>query len=168
MSFNATAHIIQFILAPVVMVSACAILISGMLTQYGAINDRLRAMGRERLELLRALAPASREGTDTTEKLTRERLGQIDAQLPDLLHRHDLVHAAVLLCYCTILCLVASMFVIAVAVVTDSTFAGMAALLFFLGGTGVLLVGVGRMAMEIRTSNRAITYETTRIIQLAG
>jgi len=38
----AVVRIFQFILAPAVMVSACAILIGDMMTQYGAINDRLR------------------------------------------------------------------------------------------------------------------------------
>jgi hypothetical protein len=45
-------HTIQFILAPVVMVSSCAILVGGMLSRYAELKDRLRALARERLDLL--------------------------------------------------------------------------------------------------------------------
>ncbi len=44
---------IATIIAPVVMITACAILISGMLAQYAQINDRLRSVAKERLGLPR-------------------------------------------------------------------------------------------------------------------
>jgi uncharacterized membrane protein YphA (DoxX/SURF4 family) len=44
---------IQLILAPVVMVTACAILLAGLLSRFAALNDRLRLLARERLDLLR-------------------------------------------------------------------------------------------------------------------
>lgn len=54
-----TAHLvattIQEILAPVVMVTACALILSGLITRAQAINDRLRLMDGERLDVLRAL-----------------------------------------------------------------------------------------------------------------
>ncbi|HEY7093305.1 MAG TPA: hypothetical protein VH393_09015 [Ktedonobacterales bacterium] len=53
MSIETITRAIQFILAPVVMVSSCAILLTGILTVYNNLSDRLRAFTRERLELLR-------------------------------------------------------------------------------------------------------------------
>jgi hypothetical protein len=46
-------HAFQFILAHVVMVSSCAILVGGMLTLHGGLNDHLRALAKEQLKLLR-------------------------------------------------------------------------------------------------------------------
>ena len=81
-------QIIQFIVAPVVMISSCALILNGLLARYGAINDRLRLMTHERLELLR---------TDKNDPLTAERVSEIDRQIPILLHRHKQLHDAVLL-----------------------------------------------------------------------
>ena len=49
MNAEMVARIIQLILAPVVMISACAILESGLLGHYASINARLRNMTHERL-----------------------------------------------------------------------------------------------------------------------
>lgn len=44
---------IQPILAPVAMVTTCAILVSGILAHYAVVNERLRSLTHERLDLLR-------------------------------------------------------------------------------------------------------------------
>src|SRR5579859_706139 len=54
MSVEAITRMIQLILAPVVLVSACAIFVGGLLSHYEAINARMRSMARERLELVRS------------------------------------------------------------------------------------------------------------------
>ena len=53
MSAENVTRTIQLILAPVVMITACALLLNGLLSRYDALNARLRIMGRERLDLLR-------------------------------------------------------------------------------------------------------------------
>ena len=107
MDIEMVARNIQLILAPVVMVTSCAILLGGLLGRYAAINDRLRAMNRERLDLWYAGA--------TQDAFHMERLREIDAQMPDLLRRHKFVHNSVLAIFAAILIFVASMFVIAFA-----------------------------------------------------
>ncbi|HSZ40082.1 MAG TPA: DUF2721 domain-containing protein [Trebonia sp.] len=72
----------------------------------------------------------------------RERLAQIDTQLPMLLLRHRLLHNAVLLIYIAVAVLVLSVIAIAVAVTRHSTAAGTAALTLVLAGTVVLLGGL--------------------------
>src|SRR4030088_1604626 len=52
MSADEIAHIIQSVLAPVVMITACAITVGGLMTHYGAVNDRLRTLMHERLHPL--------------------------------------------------------------------------------------------------------------------
>src|SRR5215467_6857593 len=101
MSVETITRTIQLILAPVVMVSACAILVGRLLSHYEAINARMRSMARERLELLRGAGEANR--------FRRERVCELDAQLPQLLQQHALVHHALLTAYTGILILVGSM-----------------------------------------------------------
>ena len=155
MSAQTVAQTIQFILAPVVMVSSCAILLTGFLARYAGINDRMRAMTQERLGLLRA-APDDATGSTATDPLVAERLGEIDRQLPELLRRHELVRDSVLVVYLAILVFVASMFVVAVATLTG----------LFLTGTALLLIGVLLTASEVRGSHAAVEFEVTRVLSL--
>jgi len=162
MSAELVTRTIQFIIAPVVMVSACAILLGGLLGHYAAINDRLRALVRERLDLLRAAGVK----TTAVDAITIERLEEIDAQVPDLLRRHKLVHDAVLANYSAVLLFVVSMFVIALAVASGSAWLATAVLILFLLGTAVLLLGIALTALEVRNSHHAIQYEVKRVLAL--
>jgi Protein of unknown function (DUF2721) len=103
MSIQTVAGTIQIIIAPVVMIMACAILLGGMQAQFAAINDRLRAMARERLELLRTPDGGLSNVASLVGAYAIERLCEIDAQMPRLLRRHQLVHNAVLTLYCAVL-----------------------------------------------------------------
>src|SRR5271166_2296353 len=47
---------IQAMVAPVVLITAAAILSGALLTMYGSVNDRMRAMDRERLDILTGAA----------------------------------------------------------------------------------------------------------------
>jgi hypothetical protein len=139
------------------MISACAITLTGILSHYAAINDRMRAMARERLGL-------AGEADIVKEAAMRERLNEIDAQLPKLLRRHKMIRNSVLLIYVAVLIFIADMFVIAAATMAETLAA--LALAVFLGGMGALLVGVLLMAMEIRISHRAVEYEVLRVLAL--
>src|SRR5690242_9554674 len=133
MTAEMTTRIIQTIIAPVVMISTCAILTGGMLSHYGAISDRLRALARERLDLLRFPDGGFASAAQLPDAYARERLCEIDMQTPQLLRRHALVHNAILATYLAILCFIVSMFVIGAAALTSSPFAASVALYLFLG-----------------------------------
>jgi len=152
------ARTIQLILAPVVMVTACAITLGALLGHYQAVNDRLRAMGRERLDLLRSGVQADAVG--------RERLAEIDVQAPDLLRRHRYLRDSVLSIDIAILLFVGCMLAIAIATTTGSSGVAIGVLGLFLLGTLALLVGVLLSALEIRRSHGALAYEIGRIFSL--
>lgn len=167
MNVETVARTIQLILAPVVMVTACAILLGSLQTRYGAINDRLRVMSRERLELLMQSQPAP----DTAlagDPFTRERVSQIDAQLPMLLNHHTLSHHAVLTVYCAVVVFLADMFVIALGSLVISDLLATLVLLLFLVGIGLLLAGATFAALEVSTSRRALRYEVLRVKSLTN
>jgi hypothetical protein len=185
MNVEMVARNIQIILAPVVLVTACAILAQGLLGRYAAITDRLRALTAERLALLYPSHPsrllernkppllsevsrspelAKGNGDGSMEdKLRKERLAQIDDQLPILMSHHKRSHDAVLAVYCAVGIFVADMFTIAIVAIYEVAWIATVVLLLFLTGTAVLLVGVLTAALEIRTSHQALHYEVMRV-----
>ena len=160
MDVQTAAKTIQLILAPVVMVSACGILLTGMLGHFGNINDRIRRLTAERLELSQ-LQPA--EGH---EALARERLTEIDHEVPMLIDRHLQVRHAILLANTAVAILVVSMFVIAAAALGHSSVTGTVALFVFLAGTAAVMGSAVFMALEVRNSHRAVSYEGMRVVGL--
>ena len=168
MNVQSVTRAIQLILAPVVMVTSCAILVGGLLTRYSEINVRMRALTRERLDLLRA-------GDDTLtltalagDQFKSERLSEVDTQLPELLRRHELVHRSVLAIYLAIVIFLLSMLAIALAIVPNSSLMAAVALFVFLAGTLVVLYGVLLISVEVRRSSDAVSYEVTRVLRLGG
>ncbi len=156
MSAQMIGQVIQQIVAPVVMVTACAIVISGMMTQYGAINDRIRSLDHERLDLLRSGLAAG-----TLDVVAQERIEEIDVQVPRLVHRHEQVQIAILLAYGAILCLVATM--ISIAIATRVSQVATVTLVLFLGGVVTLLTSIAWMARGIRCSHDAISFEAQKV-----
>lgn len=149
------SHTLQLVLAPVVMVSACAILLGSILARYSTINDRLRVLNRERLDLLPSTAdPAG---------LNDERLRQIDAQTPTLLHRLRIGHQALGSIYTAILLFILDMVIIALVDFTNQVWAVVAALVVFFLGLISLGVGVLLVARELRMAMISITYEVERV-----
>jgi small-conductance mechanosensitive channel len=153
------ARAVQLVLAPVVMISSAAVILNGLLAHYGEVNGRIRTMNRERFDLVRTLAAAD-------DQLCVERLAEIDHQLPDLLHRHRLIHDGILALYYAIVVLVLSMFAVAAAALSDIPWLSLGVLALLLVGTLVLLYGVLLTTLEIRVGRRSIVYESEQSLQL--
>ncbi len=166
MSAQIVAQTIQLVLTPAVMITTCAILLGGLISHYAAINDRLRVMAHERLEIWRSIVIERSSSPAKSDPIITERLQEIDAQLPDLLHRHTLARNALVTGYLAIIVFVATMVTIALAALTQLTAIATTALLLFLAGTVILLVGGLLVAIEVSISHRAVHYETRRIASL--
>jgi hypothetical protein len=155
MDVETLARTIQIILAPVVMITSCAIILGGLWSHASSINDRLRAMNRERLDLWRA---------PSADAYTAERMLEIDTQAPLLLRRHRRVRDAIVTIYVAILVYISSMFATAGAALLNIS--ATLALLLFLAGTLLLLSGVLLAILEIRISQSALEYEVERVTSL--
>ncbi len=162
-----TVTAIQAMVAPVVLITTAAILSGALLSMYGSVNDRMRAMNRERLGILTGAEGTLLSAAEVPAS-GRERLTQIDTQLPMLLRRHRLLHNAVLLIYAGVAVLVLSVIAIAVAVTNRSGAAGTAALVLVLAGTVVLLGGLLSAARSIMISMDAIDYEVRRALSVGS
>lgn len=166
MTITSVLQAIQFILAPVVMVSACAILSGGLLSRYAAVNDRLRAMARERLELLKLARDASGMDPRGAFNLTTERFKEIDGQIPTLLSHHAMVRRALFALYGACAIFLADMLVIATSVVLVIDAFAVAAMGVFLVGVGMLLLCLLITVREIGTSHHALYYEVMHVAEL--
>ena len=159
MNIDTTIRTISLIVAPVVMVTSCALFLNGLLQRYHAISSTMRMMHRERLDLLRATGKSVTSALTSIDGVTAERLREIETQLPNMLLRHNLIQNAVLFVDIAILVFVLSMFIIAAANMTNSSWMAVVALFCFLAGTGVLMIGVAITTIEVYRSQRELAYE---------
>ncbi|GAQ00019.1 DUF2721 domain-containing protein [Leptolyngbya sp. NIES-2104] len=158
MSIEAVAQSIQMIIAPTVMVSTCTLVLNGILGRYGEIGNRIRALVRERAEFLAS--------NDVPVRLYDQAVSMIDRQLINLAHRHRLLQYTALMIYGAILLFLLSMFVIAIARLSDAMSVATIALILFLLGTGSLSLSVILTSFEVHVSHRAIHTEMKWIMTL--
>jgi hypothetical protein len=166
MTIQSVQSAITAIVAPVVMVTACAILMGGMLTQYNQMNERLRAFARERLDLLRTPDGGLARVADLTEAYAVERLHELDGQIPRLLKRYQLIRDAVLTMYCAVLVFVSTMLAISLAYGLHSAGWATGALVLFLVGMVTALAGLAQHAFYVVGANTAVRYEMRRVLEL--
>lgn len=124
MSIEAVTQSIQMIIAPTVMVSACSLVLNGILGRYGEIGNRIRALVRERSDFLAS--------DDVPIHLYNQAIPMIDRQLIDLARRHRLLQHTALTIYGAILLFLLSMFAIAIARLLDAMSVATIALILFL------------------------------------
>jgi hypothetical protein len=158
---------ISAMVAPVVLLTVGGLLSNGLLTVYSSVNDRMREMTRERLEILTGPA-GERLELATAPVMSRERLEEINVQLPMMLRRHRLTRQSVLTIYAAIGVLGLSIVVIAIAVSQHDEIAGRVALGLVLGGTVVMLLGIGVAGLSLAKSADAITYAVERTQTIGG
>ena len=152
---------INDIVAPVVLLTVGGMVSNGLITIYNDINNRMRDMTRERLEIWRGPAGQVLD-PDGVPAIGQERLTEIGVQLPMLLRRLKLTRLSVLTIYVALVVLGLSIVVIALAVALDDEIAGRVALGLVLAGTIILLLGLGVATMSLAKSAEAISYEVER------
>lgn len=89
-TYGFAVQAIQAILAPAIMVSACGLLLLGLLNRYAVIMNRIRALNDERRRLLKARSTATQIDPHEAERLT-----SVVDQLADLVDRVRLIRNAV-------------------------------------------------------------------------
>jgi hypothetical protein len=119
----------------------------------------MRAMHRERFDLFQMLGLVGSSDAQRKNVLGVQRIVEIEQQLPKMLRRHKMVRNAVVAIGIAIVIFVLSMFIIALATLTNSSLTAEIALLAFLTGTGSLLVGVLFTTWELSQSHLEVVYE---------
>lgn len=152
---------IEAMVTPVVLITTSVMLSGVLLTMYAAVNDRMRVMDRERLEIMTGPG-GTLLSTPEVPANRWERLTQIGTQMPMLLRRHRLLHNAVLLIFADVAVLVLSVITIGIAVTNSSEAVAIAALVLVLTAAATLLSGLVVAARSIMLSMDAIDYEARR------
>ncbi len=140
-------RIIQTLVAPVVMISACGLLVLAFYNRLAVLVSRVRAFNHERLELLEELqeAPAD-QSTDRKDTLKR-RLDAIQLQVLEILKRSRLIRNTLVCLVICIKCMVICSLFLGLSMVSHDFEYG--ALLFFCAGMIILLFGMVFALMEL-------------------
>lgn len=83
-------QIIQLMLAPAIMISACGLLLLGINNKYSLVTNRIRLLNEEKRELL------SKLGTESSTTEDNVRIESTAVQIKELVYRAKLVRNSVL------------------------------------------------------------------------
>ena len=146
-------QIIQLMVAPAVMISACGLLLLGINNKYSLVVNRIRLLNEEKRRLLGKTADGKHSTDDNI------RLESAAIQINALVYRAKLVRNTVL-CYTTAIAL----FVLTSLLLGVSSFLSLGKLNYFiisafLVGMLFVLVGVVFAGFETKKGHDIISYE---------
>jgi len=152
---------ISDMVAPVVLITAAAILGNGLLTAGAAVADRIFALNRERMGILGG-PHGEMLDEDSVPPRDRERLTQIRDELPLMIRRVRRIRTAVLIIWIAIGLLMLSVAAIAVAVTARSESFAFTALALVIAGVAGVFAGIATVIGPLARSADALIDETRR------
>ncbi|MFA7420073.1 MAG: DUF2721 domain-containing protein [Melioribacteraceae bacterium] len=152
MTLNAV-QIIQLMLAPAVMISACGLLLLGINNKYSLVVNRIRLLNEEKRRLMTKIG----EKAPTTDDNVR--LESIAHQIKALIYRAKLVRNTVL-CYTTSVALfVTTSLILGVSSVLALGKLNFLIITTFLLGMTFVFVGIVFAGLETKKGYDIISYE---------
>jgi hypothetical protein len=153
-NYSFAVQAIQAILAPAIMVSACGLLLLGLLNRYATIMVRIRALNDERRRLLRSTAvPTEADPQEVA------RLASILRQLADYLDRVRLIRNAVVCQVTAVGAFVLTSLLLGLRVAGPEWIAFVHPLPIFVLGMAVLFAGVVYEGTDVIRAYRTIRLE---------
>ena len=162
MSVEQTTQLIQLILNSVLMMVACALLLSRIMLRQTALEESLQAANRQCVELLGLGQERLSEGKGS-DRLT-SRLLQAKKQLRQLQHRYKVMRYSVLANAYALMCAIASTLSLALRTVINLEWLVPISLGVFVFGVTLLLLGVCLMLIDLHTADRALWDEITSLL----
>jgi hypothetical protein len=149
--------IIQAMLAPGIMISACGLLLLGMNNKYSIVVARIRSLNDEKRKLV---APSKRSSLNQEEE---NRLNNINMQTDLFAYRVVLVKKAVTSYYIAVGFYILSSLLIGLNFVIAQQFITNAALLAFLAGMISVVFGIYYAAQEIKKGLDIVKVEIEHV-----
>ncbi len=146
-------NVIQSMLAPGIMISACGLLLLGMNNKYSIVVGRIRLLNEEKRKFL---AKASKESFAYSDEV---RVESIQTQLSLLLFRVRMVRNAVFSYSSAVGLFVLTSLIIGLAFATKLEYLEQVVLVFFSLGMLSVFIGIGFAAFETLRGFQIITYE---------
>lgn len=156
MSVEQTTQLIQLILNSVMMITACVVVLVGLMVRHVSISDRLQAMNREYFELLNGSSP-----------LKNERLAQLKRQLRQVRQRCRTAQNGVLAVHYALLLFITSTFVLTLRTVVSWGWLIPGSLLLFMLGVGMLLLSMMLTLIDFQASDRSLWEEMKWVLSLS-
>lgn len=150
---SSIVQIIQLMLAPGLMISACGLLLLGMNNKYSLVVNRIRILNEERRRALHKMG----ENEFTLQENVR--FESITKQLERLTFRVRLVRNAVLSYTIAVALFVLTSLLIGIGYLLDITKLNSSITIFFLLGMTSVLVGVLFAAFETYKGYEIVKYE---------
>jgi hypothetical protein len=150
-------NVIQAMLAPGIMISACGLLLLGMNNKYSIVVARIRALNDEKRRLV---SPPKLENLNENEG---NRLRNINIQIDLFAYRIVLVKKAVTSYYIAIGFFILSSLIIGLNFLIIKQFIQIIALIAFLAGMISVVIGVYYAAQEIKKGLEIVNIEITHV-----
>jgi hypothetical protein len=140
--FN-SVNLIQAMLAPGIMISACGLLLLGIHNKYSLVVNRIRTLEEEKRRLI---SMHKKDGLDDDQK---KRLNSIQMQVEKFEFRVKLVRNAVFFYTMAVACFVLSSLAIGLEAITNLHSFQLVAMIMFLLGMTSVLVAIIHAAREV-------------------
>jgi hypothetical protein len=149
-------QLIQGMLAPGLMISACGLLLLGMNNKYSLVVNRIRLLNEEKRKLFH------QEHTDEAEK---NRLNNIELQISHLIRRIFLVRNAVFSYSMAVALFIVSSVLIGITINTRTPGFDWLIVSFFYAGMFAVFVGIVFAAIEVWTGYRIVKIEISEVFK---
>jgi hypothetical protein len=146
-------QLIQFMLAPAVMINACGLLLLGINNKYSIVVNRIRLLNEERRKIKKKVGGEAYETEDNI------RLESISKQLVLLVYRVKLVRNSVLSYTIAVALFVLSSLLIGVAFFTKNIDLDFIILAAFLLGMIAVFAGIISAMIETKRGYEIVKYE---------
>ncbi|MAE66681.1 MAG: hypothetical protein CMJ18_20625 [Phycisphaeraceae bacterium] len=156
-------ELVETLLAPVVMISACGLLCLAQFARLTAITGRIRTFNHERLVIRSRINECS---DSAHEKVLRERASGLQLQAERMLIHVSYVQRALFCLIFCIVCMVLSSLSFGAA--TAWRPASYAAVGLFVVGLLCVLAGMVLVLLELRLACRLVAFETENIGRFAA
>lgn len=146
-------EIIQGMLAPGIMISACGLLLLGMNNKYSLVFNRIRVLDDEKLRLLHKMS------SNKLETIEEKRLKNINIQIPQLAYRVKLVRNAVISYSLAVAFFIISCLLIGLHIIFLKMNISMLAILAFLFGMISVFTGIVYACLEVIKGYQIVQIE---------
>jgi len=146
-------QIIQLMLAPAIMISACGLLLLGINNKYSMVVNRIRLLNEEKRELLLKF------GTEPTSTEVNVRIESTSIQINELVNRAKLVRNSVLSYTTAVALFVTTSLILGVSSVMSMGKLNYLILVSFLCGMIFVLMGVVFAGLETKKGYDIVLYE---------
>ena len=147
-------HLIQGMLAPGLMISACGLLLLGMNNKYSLVVNRIRLLNEEKRKVFH------QENIDENDS---NRLSNIELQISHLIERISLVRNAVFSYSLAVALFIVSSVLIGLTINSSTSTFDWLIVAFFYAGMLAVFVGVVFAAIEVWKGYRIVKIEISEV-----